>query len=60
MPFTDYATIGDVALAYRIVLRDERFVELRKRPISDILREELAFAENHVAYSRSETALARI
>jgi hypothetical protein len=57
MPFTDYATIGDVALAYRIVLRDEKFVTLREQPISEILRAELAFAENHAAYSRSETAL---
>ncbi|HTU89502.1 MAG TPA: hypothetical protein VMF69_05340 [Gemmataceae bacterium] len=57
MPFTDYAAIGDAALAYQITLRDEKFVALRERPISDILREELAFAENHVAYSRSETAL---
>ncbi|MGH7224269.1 MAG: hypothetical protein ACRELF_13645, partial [Gemmataceae bacterium] len=57
MPFTDYATIGDVARAYQITLRDEKFVALGERPISDILREELAFAENHVAYSRSETAL---
>jgi len=57
MPFTDYATIGDVARVYRIVLRDEKFVELRERPISDRLREDLDFAVNHVAYSRSETAL---
>jgi hypothetical protein len=57
IPFTDYATIGDVALAYQIILRDERFVVLRERSISDRLREDLAFAENHVAYSRSETAL---
>ena len=56
MPFTDYATIGDVALAYQIVLRDEKFVELHKRPISDILREELTFTENHAAYSLSEPA----
>lgn len=57
MPFTDYATIGDVALAYQIVLRNEKFVALRERPISDRLREDLDFAENHVAYSRSESAL---
>jgi len=57
MPFTDYAAIGDVALAYQIVLRDEKFVALGERPISDRLREDLDFAENHVAYSRSETAL---
>jgi hypothetical protein len=57
MPFTDYATIGDVARAYQIVLRDEKFVELRERPISDRLREQLAFAENHVAYEISEEAV---
>jgi hypothetical protein len=56
MSFTDYATIGDVALAYQITLRDEKFVALRERPISDILREELAFAENYVAYKISEAA----
>jgi hypothetical protein len=57
MPFTDYARIGDVALAYRIVLRDEKFVTLRDRPISTILREDLAFAENHAAYKISEEAV---
>jgi hypothetical protein len=57
MPFTDYATIGDVALAYQIVLRGEKFVALLERPISDRLREDLDFAENYVGYSRSETAL---
>ncbi|MHB1421689.1 MAG: hypothetical protein ACYC3I_00555 [Gemmataceae bacterium] len=57
MPFTDYATIGDVARAYRIALRDEKFVALRERPISDILRQELAFAENHAAYNLSEAAV---
>lgn len=57
MPFTDYTTIGDVARAYQITLRDEKFVALRERPISDILREELAFAENHVAYNLSEAAV---
>src|SRR5262245_43465316 len=57
MPFTHYATIGDVALAYQITVRDVEFVVLRERPISDILREELTFAQNYAAYSRSETAL---
>jgi hypothetical protein len=57
MLFTDYATIGDVALAYQITLHGEKFVMLRERPISDRLREDLDFAENHVAYGRSETAL---
>lgn len=57
MPFTDYATIGDVALAYQIPLHGEKFVVLRERPIPDRLREDLDFAQNHVAYSRSESAL---
>jgi hypothetical protein len=57
MPFTDYATIGDVALAYQITLRDEKFVALVEKPISEILREELAFAENHAAYKLSEAAV---
>lgn len=57
MPFTDYATIGDVARAYQITIRDEKFIRLLERPISDILREELAFAENHAAYNRSEAAV---
>jgi hypothetical protein len=57
MPFTDYATIGDVAVAYQITLHGEKFVMLRELPISDRLREDLDFVENHVAYSRSETAL---
>jgi hypothetical protein len=57
MPFTDYATIGDVARTYQITLRDEKFVPLLERPISDILREELAFAENHAAYNLSEAAV---
>lgn len=57
MSFTDYATIGDVALAYQITLRDEKFVALVERPISDLLREELAFAENHVGYNLSEAAV---
>lgn len=57
MPFPDYATIGDVALAYRITVRDEKFVTLLERPISDVLREELAFAENYAAYKRSEAAV---
>ena len=57
MPFTDFATIGDVARAYQITLRDEKFLALRERPISDILREELAFAENYAAYNLSEAAV---
>jgi hypothetical protein len=57
MPFTDYAAIGDVARAYQIVLRDEKFVALRERPMSDILREELAFAGHHAAYKVSEAAV---
>ena len=57
MPFTNYTTIGDVARTYRIVLRDEKFVALRERPMSDILRAELAFAENHAAYSLSQPAV---
>ena len=57
MLFTDYATIGDVAIAYQVVLRGEKFVALRERPISERLREDLDFAENYVGYSRSETAL---
>jgi hypothetical protein len=57
MPFTDYATIGDVALAYKITLRDENFVGLLERPISNVLREDLALAQNYSAYKRSETAV---
>lgn len=57
MPFTDYATLGDVARAYRITLRDEKFMALLERPISTILREDLAFAENHAAYANSEASV---
>lgn len=57
MPFTNYAMIGDVSLAYQITVRDEKFMVLQERQISGILREEVDFARNHVAYNRSETAL---
>lgn len=57
MPFTDYASIGEVARAYQIVLADEKFLALRERPISDILRAEIIFAENHAAYNLSEAAV---
>jgi len=57
MPFTNYAAIGDVALAYQIALGDEKFLTLRERPISHILREELAFAENHANFRNSEVSV---
>ncbi|MHB1422216.1 MAG: hypothetical protein ACYC3I_03255 [Gemmataceae bacterium] len=57
MPFANYAAMGDVARAYRIALGDEKFVTLLERPISNILREELAFAENHANFRNSEAAV---
>jgi hypothetical protein len=57
MPFTNYSAIGDVALAYQIALGDDKFLTLRERPISHILREEMAFAENHANYRNPEVAV---
>ena len=57
MPFTDYATIGEVALAYQITLARREVRGVLERPISDILREELAFAAKHAAYNLSEAAV---
>ena len=57
MPFADYATMGDVARAYHITVEDAKFLELLRKPISDFLREELAFAKNHVHFTNSEAAV---
>ena len=57
MPFASYASIGEVARAYQITLRDEKFVTPLERPVSAVLREELAFAENFAAYNISEPAV---
>ena len=57
MPFAGYASLADVARAHRIVLCDEKFVTPQQRPISDVLRGELDFAENHVAFATSEYAV---
>lgn len=54
MPIVGYASLADVARAHRIVLGDEKFVTPQQRPISDVLRGELDFAENHVAFATSE------
>jgi hypothetical protein len=57
MPFTNYAAIGDVALAYQIALGDDKFLSLHERPISDFLRQDLAFAENHANFRNSEVSV---
>ena len=57
MPFANYVSIADVARAYQITLRDEKFVTPLERPVSEILRQQLAFAENFAAYNSSEWAV---
>jgi hypothetical protein len=57
MPFTSFPSIGDVARAYQITLRDADFVEPLERPPSDMLRQQLAFAREFAAYNISESAV---
>jgi hypothetical protein len=57
MPFANYTSIGEVARAYQITLRDEKCVTPLERPVTDTLRDELAFAENFAAYNISEPAV---
>ncbi len=57
MPFTNYASIGEVARAYQITLLDTDFVVPLERPPSEMLRQQLAFAEKFAAYNSSEWAV---
>jgi hypothetical protein len=57
MPFASYTSIGEVARAHRITLRDEKFVTPLERPVSDLLREELDFTEKFAAFNISEPAV---
>jgi hypothetical protein len=57
MPFASYTSIGNVARAYQIILRQAAFVVPSAQPVSEYLRRELAFAQNHVAFDSSEAAV---
>lgn len=57
MPFATYTSIGDVAQAHQITLREEDFVVPLDRPVSEVLRDELAFAQRFMAFDISEFAI---
>jgi len=57
MPFANYASIGEVARAYQITLHDTDLVIPLERPPSEMLRQQLAFAEKFAAYNSSEWAV---
>jgi hypothetical protein len=57
MPFASYTSIEDVAQAHQITLRQEDFVVPLQRPVSEVLRGELAFTRAHVAFDISEAAI---
>ena len=56
MPFANFDSIGAVARAYRIVVRDEKFVTPLDKPVSDALRGDLAFVHEHGPATNSEAA----
>ena len=57
MPFASYATIGDVARAHQITLRDDAFVIPSAPPPSESLRQQLEFTQNFTAFEISEWAV---
>ncbi len=57
MPFANYASSADVARAYQIFLREKKFVTPLERPVSDALRGDLAFVEEHGPPPNSEAAI---
>jgi len=53
MPFTSYATIGDVARAHRVHINRREFVTPVVGPLSDSFRSELEFTLREVAFDNS-------
>jgi hypothetical protein len=56
MPFTSYATVADVARAHQVSVRIADFVKLLDSPPSEVLRQQLTFAQQFVASEISEWA----
>ena len=56
MPFTSYATIGDVAHAHNIQCRRATFVKQASAPFSDYFRSEIALTLSAVPYDSTESA----
>src|SRR5437868_6842492 len=56
MPFTSYATVADVARAYRIRWRRSAFLEPVAAILSEHFRTELAFTLSEVPFDGSESA----
>jgi hypothetical protein len=56
MPFANFDSIGAVARAYLITVRDDKFVTPLERPVSDSLRGDLAFVDEHGPTTNSEAA----
>ena len=57
MPFSSYASVGEVARAYRISCSKESFIQPLPMPVSEHLRAELDFALRRVGFEGSEAAV---
>jgi hypothetical protein len=57
MPFSSYASIGEVAQEYQITLRDVDFIVLQKREPSELLLQQLGFVKEFSAFNINEWAV---